>query len=75
MDVRQTEVASRITISQPFMVDSHEVQDCRVVVVNMAGFVDSRNTVGIRFTVGNASLNATTGQQARKRIGLVLSAP
>ena len=74
VDVGQPEVAAGVAIDQPGVVDSHQVQDRGVVVVNVHGVFDDVHAEFVGLAVGTAALDAAAGEQGGERLGVMVAA-
>ena len=61
MNVGETEIATRIIERKSFVVQSQEVQDCGVPVVDMHAVFDRCKPILVRLPVSHAALHATAG--------------
>jgi len=66
------EIASRISISQLFMIDSHQMQDGRMQVVHVNFVFDRFESEIIRGAVDSSPFNSTTCQPHRETEGIVI---
>src|SRR5262245_5407499 len=66
MHVREPEVAAGVTISELSVVDSHEVQDRRVVIVYVTWVRDDVQAILVGLSVRRASANSAAGEKAGK---------
>ena len=62
MNIRQPEVATLIAVRQPFVVETHAVQNRRIEIVNMDRILHNVVTVVIRLTERHARLDPATSQ-------------
>lgn len=66
MHIGQTVIAAGVAIGEVFVVESHQVQDRGVEVVNVDGVLADVDAVLIRFAVGDAGLHACARPARRK---------
>ncbi len=74
VDVGQAKVAAGVAIDQPGVVDSHQVQDRRVVVVDVHRIGDDVDAELVGLAEGESPLHARPGQQRRERLGIMVAA-
>src|SRR5258706_10587294 len=63
IDIRQTEVAARVTVGQPLVVDSQQVEDSCMEIVHVRGVFDHVQAEIIRRPVSHPALYAPSGKQ------------
>ncbi len=74
MDVGQSSFESVVIERQPFVIESHQVQERGVEVVD-GGLVDGRfESELVAFAVAESLLHAGSGQEAGERTGVVIAA-
>ena len=66
MDVCQSEVAALIFVSQLLVIDSHQMQDCRIQIMHMDGIPNDIVAVIVSFPVSHATLDASPRHQDRE---------
>ena len=60
--ISQSVIPSTVSVGQPLMVDSQQMQNCGMKVVNMDPFFGHSGTDFIRFAIACASARAAAGQ-------------
>ena len=73
-DVGQAEVAARVAVGQPLVVEAEEVQErgVQVVVVDLVFYRGEAELVGL--AVGDAAFDAAAGEPDRVAFGVVVAA-
>src|SRR5579863_797438 len=73
-NIGQPEVAATVTVRKLCMVDSQQIENGGVNVVDMHRLVDHLPAEIIRRTVGHSALDPATGQPHRESVGIVIAA-
>src|SRR5262249_24293559 len=73
-DVRQTEVPTAVAIREFGMVDSHQMEDRGMQVVNVDGLIDDLEAKLVGGTVNISALDPTAGQPDGKAERVVVAA-
>lgn len=66
MDIRQSIVSARVSVCQPRMVDTHQVQHCRVQIVNVDAIFDRVHPQVIRCAKGRSAAYPAASHPHRK---------
>ena len=74
MHIRQAEISAGVAIGQFLVIDSHEVQDRGMVIVDVARIGKDVDPIVIGLAMGNAASYASAGKKARERPGMVVAA-
>ena len=75
MDIRQTELATLEFVSQPFVIDSQQVHQCGLKVVDMHRVIGHVDPQIIRRTMADARLCSATRHPDGVGIGMVIASP
>lgn len=62
-DIGQTEIPSKMTMNQPLMVESHEMEDGRVEVMEVDGVISHVDPIVIGGAVDHAAFHSAAGQE------------
>jgi hypothetical protein len=62
MHVRESIVTTAVSIGQPFVIDPHQVQNCRVQIMHMDRLLDGPHPVFVTGTMDNSALDAGTSK-------------
>ena len=73
MDVRQAIVPSGVSIGESFVIDSHEVEECGMKIVNVHRIADGFETEGVRLSVSAPSFHAAPGKPHEKSVRIMIS--
>ena len=65
-DIRESEVSSAVAKSKPFVIESQQVQESRMKVVDMNWIGTHVDSVVIGFTMNNARFDTSSCQPGRK---------
>ena len=71
--IGQPKISTAVAVGQFFVIQTHQMQDGGVQVVNMHFVFDSGETEFIRCTVSHAPLDASTGQPHGKTMMVVIA--
>ena len=74
VDIGQTEVTAGVAVGQSFVVETHEVQNRRVQVMNVHRVLDSLKTKFIGRAVDDSPLHPATGEDHREAGRVVVAA-
>src|SRR5260370_15911316 len=74
MEIREAHIAAAKAVSQPFVVDSQEMEQGGVQVVNLDLVFDDEVAVVVGGAVDGSALAAATGQPDRETKGIVIAA-
>jgi hypothetical protein len=64
VDIGQAEVAARVAVGEPGVVQPHQMQDRRVQVVHVNGVFGDLVAVFVRATVAETPFNSAAGEEA-----------
>src|SRR5260370_36374273 len=70
--VRQPEIAARVTVCQLFVVQSHQVQDGRVIIEDVDGVGRDLRAVLIGLAISGSGLDAGARAQTCESLGAVI---
>ena len=65
--IGEPKISTRILVRQSRVIDTHQMQDCRVVIVYVYRVFHGMNAVVVGRTVDGTAANTGSGQQASKR--------
>ena len=74
MDVGQAEVAARVAVGEPGVVQPHQVQDRGVQVVDVDGVFGDLVAVFVGAAVAEAALDSAAGEEAGETTAVVVAA-
>jgi len=72
-NIGETEIPSGITIGQSLMVETQEVQDCGMEVMDMNSILDAPKTKLIGLPVSHSPSHTTTGEPRRKAMMIMVA--
>ena len=73
VNVGQSEVAAGVAVSQGFMIEPHQMQNCRVQVVHVDFVLHGVIAEFVGLAVRDARLDSATGQPDREAVRVVIS--
>ena len=62
MDVGQSEVSAAPAVSQSFVIQPHQAQDCGMEIVDVHGLFLCAHSKLVTATIGEAAFHTTAGQ-------------
>src|SRR5262245_48447971 len=74
MHIGEAEVAAAVAIRESLVVESHEVQDRGMQIVNVDSVFDGRETEFVGRAVADPALHASTGHPDRETVMVVIAA-
>ena len=72
MDIRQAKVSTGVTVSQPFMIQATQMQNCRMQVVHCADVLDRVNTKLVCCSVNDSATDTTPSQEHAEAFGMMI---
>ena len=66
VDIRESKVPTGMAISEPFMIEAHDVENRGVKIVNMDGVLDHLVADVVRLTVNDSGPDAAAREPARE---------
>src|SRR5215471_8113337 len=73
-NVGETEIAAAVTIGKFLVVDSQQIQNRRVNIVNMSGFFDGFEAELVSSAVNHPALDRAAGEPHREPEGIMIAA-
>lgn len=73
-DIRQSKIAAGKSICQTFVIQTEQMQNCRMQIVNMDSILDGVPPVLIRSPIGNSRFHSATGHPHRESKRMVVTA-